>query len=82
MKTPFVIHQIRANMLDRKHEQQGSFRLLVEEGVGGIVFSPLNQGMLTDRYLNGASRPIPGAARGGFLKPEALTDEVMAKIRR
>ena len=72
--------QIRANMLDRKHEQQGSFRLLVEEGVGGIVFSPLNQGMLTDRYLNGVPADSR-AARGGFLKPEALTDEVMAKIR-
>ena len=80
LKTPFVIHQIRANMLDRKHEQQGSFRLLVEEGVGGIVFSPLNQGMLTDRYLNGVPADSR-AARGGFLKPEALTDEVMAKIR-
>ena len=80
LKTPFVIHQIRANMLDRKHEQQGSFRLLVEEGVGGIVFSPLNQGMLTDRYLNGVPADSR-AARGGFLKPEALTGEVMAKIR-
>ncbi len=80
LKTPFVLHQIRANMLDRNHERQGSFRLLEEEGVGGIVFSPLNQGMLTDRYLGGVPADSR-AARGAFLKPEALTDEVMAKIR-
>ena len=80
LKIPFLIHQMRCNMFDRHHEEQGLFQLLSEEGIGGIAFSPLNQGILTDRYLNG----IPAdsrAGRGGFLKPEALTPEVMAKVR-
>lgn len=80
LKTPFVLHQIRYNMFDRTHERQGSFKLLEEQGVGGIVFSPLAQGLLTDRYLAG----IPAdsrANRNGFLKADSITEEVLAKIR-
>lgn len=80
LKTPFVLHQIRYNMFDRTHERQGSFKLLEEQGVGGIVFSPLAQGLLTDRYLAG----IPAdsrASRNGFLKADSITEEVLAKIR-
>ena len=51
--TPCLIHQPRYNMFDRKHEEQGLFEMLGEEGVGSISYSPLNQGMLTNRYLNG-----------------------------
>ena len=80
LKTPFVLHQIRYNMFDRTHERQGSFKLLEEQGVGGIVFSPLAQGLLTDRYLAG----IPAdsrASRNGFLTADSITEEVLAKIR-
>ena len=80
LKTPFVLHQIRYNMFDRAHEKAGSFRLLEKEGVGGIVFSPLAQGLLTDRYLNG----IPAdsrAGRGGFLKRDQVTPELLSKVR-
>ncbi len=80
LKTPFVLHQVRYNMLDRAHERQGSFRLLQEEGVGGIVFSPLAQGLLTGRYLDG----IPAdsrAARNGFLKADSITSELLGRIR-
>ena len=80
LKTPFVLHQIRYNMFDRTHERQGSFKLLEEQGVGGIVFSPLARGLLTDRYLAG----IPAdsrASRNGFLKADSITEEVLAKIR-
>ena len=80
LKTPFVLHQIRYNMFDRTHERQGSFKLLEEQGVGGIDFSPLAQGLLTDRYLAG----IPAdsrASRNGFLKADSITEEVLAKIR-
>ena len=80
LKTPFVLHQIRYNMFDRTHERQGSFKLLEEQGVGGIVFSPLAQGLLTDRYLAG----IPAdsrASRNGFLKADSIPEEVLAKIR-
>lgn len=52
MGTPFIIHQPRYNMLDRWIED-GLTDVLAEEGMGAIVFSPLAQGILTDRYLNG-----------------------------
>lgn len=80
LKTPFVLHQIRYNMFDRTHERQGSFKLLEEQGVGGIVFSPLAQGLLTDRYLAGIPTDSR-ASRNGFLKADSITEEVLAKIR-
>lgn len=77
-KTPFIIHQARYNMFDRWVED-GLLDVTNEFGVGVIAFSPLAQGLLTNRYLNG----IPEGSRmskGGFLKPEALTDEKLARI--
>ena len=80
LRTPFVLHQICCNLLNRAHERQGSFRLLEEEKVGGIVFSPLAQGLLSDRYLDGI--PVDSrAARGGFLKRSSITPEVLGKVR-
>ena len=58
MRTPFIIHQPRYNMLDRWIED-GLTDVLAEEGMGAIVFSPLAQGILTNRYLNG----IPSDSR-------------------
>ncbi len=81
LKTPVVLHQVRCNMLDRNHEKQGSFEVMQRFGVGGIVFSPLAQGLLTDRYLNG----IPAdsrAARGHFLKAAQVTPELVSRIRQ
>jgi L-glyceraldehyde 3-phosphate reductase len=81
MGTPCLIHQPRYNMLDRAPER-GLFDALVREGVGGIAFCPLAQGMLTGRYLNG----IPADSRAGhdprFLKPESITAEKLARIRK
>ena len=73
--TPFVIHQMRYNMLVRQPETD-LFPVLEQEGVGGIAFSPLAQGILTDRYLGGAL-PADSRAAGkvGFLKPEHITPE-------
>jgi L-glyceraldehyde 3-phosphate reductase len=79
--TPCLIHQPKYNMLVRWVEE-GLFEVLQEEGIGCIAFSPLAQGLLTDRYLGG----IPGDSRAakpwGFLKQEQITDEVLAKIGR
>jgi L-glyceraldehyde 3-phosphate reductase len=55
---------------------------LAEEGVGCIAFSPLAQGILTDRYLTGDIPEDSRAARGAFLKPEQLTAERLAAMRR
>ncbi len=76
---PCLIYQGRLNMLDREPQESGILQLCQEAGVGFISFSPLAQGLLTDRYLNG----IPDDSRmskGKFLRPEMLTDEVLQKI--
>jgi len=81
MGTRLLIHQPNYNMFDRWIEN-GLLQTLEEEGIGCIVFSPLAQGMLTDRYLRG----IPSDSRAGkdrrFLRPEHLTPEVLAKVAR
>ena len=77
---PCLIYQGRLNMLDREPQETGILDLCREAGVGFISFSPLAQGLLTDRYLNG----IPEDSRmskGKFLKPEMLTEEILGKIR-
>ena len=79
--TPFVLHQPKYSMFERRPEE-GLFAVLEEEGVGCIVFSPLAQGLLTDRYLRGIPGDSRAARPNGFLRPEALTDERLAQIRR
>lgn len=79
MATPCLIHQPKYSMFDRDPEQ-GLLDVLGKQGVGCIVFSPLAQGLLSDRYLGG----IPGdsrAARDFFLKKNDLDEFRMAKIR-
>ena len=79
LKTPTVLHQVRYNMFDRGREQDGSFDVMKEFGVGGIIFSPLAQGLLTDRYLNGIPEDSR-MTREAFLKSSALTPETLEKI--
>ncbi len=75
-----LIHQPRYNMLDRRPEQ-GLYDVLEREGVGAIPFSPLEQGILTDRYLNGIPADSRAAGASIFLTPEKVTDEVLTKVR-
>jgi len=78
---PLLIYQGRLNMLDREPQEEGIMDFCAEQGVGFISFSPLAQGLLTDRYLNG----IPSDSRmskGKFLKEEMLTPELLEKLRR
>lgn len=77
--TPCLIHQVQYSLFNRKPEQ-GLFDVLNEEQVGCIAFSPLAQGLLTDRYLKGLP-PDSRAARSVFLKPEQITPQVLEKIR-
>ena len=77
---PLLIYQGRLNMLDRSPQEEGIMDFCADHGVGFISFSPLAQGLLTDRYLNG----IPDDSRmskGKFLRQEMLTDEVLQHIR-
>ncbi|MFF3670052.1 L-glyceraldehyde 3-phosphate reductase [Microtetraspora malaysiensis] len=79
MGTPLLIHQPSYSMLNRWIEG-GLLDTLEQEGVGCIAFSPLAQGMLTDRYLNGIPRDSR-AAQGKSLDPSLLTDESLRHIR-
>lgn len=74
-----LLYQGRYNMLNREPDVEGILQQAKESGSGFIAFSPLAQGLLTDRYLNGIPEDSR-IARGGFLKKEALTDETMQKI--
>jgi L-glyceraldehyde 3-phosphate reductase len=80
MRVPFVLHQPKYSMLERTPEN-GLLQVLEEEGIGCIVFSPLAQGLLTDRYL----RDIPADSRAakptGFLQESAVTDERRAQLQ-
>ncbi len=81
LKCPFVINQNRYSIFDRGIENNGLKKTAVAEGKGIIAFSPLAQGMLTDRYLNG----IPADSRirtdGRFLGEGALTEKKLEQIR-
>lgn len=79
--TPCLIHQPNYNMFDRWIED-GLLEILDDEGVGCIVFSPLAQGILTNRYLDGIPADSRAGKAGTFLQPEKLTDERMNKVRR
>ncbi|MDR3426131.1 aldo/keto reductase [Silvimonas sp.] len=78
--TPCVLHQPRYSMLDRWIEP-ALLPALADEGIGCIAFSPLAQGVLTDRYLKGDIPDDSRAARHGFLKPEQITAERLDVVR-
>jgi L-glyceraldehyde 3-phosphate reductase len=77
--TPLLIHQPSYSMLNRWIED-GLLDTLGETGTGCIVFSPLAQGLLTDRYLHGIPDDSRGA-RHGSLRPEYLNEENLARVR-
>lgn len=77
---PLLIFQDKLNMLDREPQQSGILNYCHEQGIGFISFSPLAQGLLTDRYLNGI--PIDSRmAKQHFLKSEMLTPELLLQLR-
>lgn len=81
LKTPFIVNQPSYSMLNRHVERDGLDKLAKKEGFGLAVFSPLYQGLLTDRYLNG----IPSDSRIGrgntWIKDE-LNEEMLAKLKK
>jgi L-glyceraldehyde 3-phosphate reductase len=80
--TPCLIHQPSYSMFDRWVEDDKLLDVLEKEGIGCIAFSPLAQGLLTDKYLDG----IPDGSRAskphGFLKPADITDDTQSKVKR
>ena len=89
--TPLLIYQGRLNLLDREPMDEGILQLLADEGVGFIGFSPLAQGLLTDRYLtcrieaDGTVSNVPAdsrMARATSLPPAALTPDVLRQLQQ
>jgi L-glyceraldehyde 3-phosphate reductase len=78
--TPCLIHQPKYSMFERTPEK-GLFDVLLKEGIGSIVFTPLAQGLLTNRYLNGIPADARAARDPRFLKPAQITEEKLAQIR-
>ena len=79
-KIPLLIHQPRYSMFDR-HIEDGLFPVLDELGMGSIVFSPLAQGLLTDRYLTGDVPSDSRIATSRFLSENALTYTYLSRAR-
>lgn len=82
MHCPFVINQNRYSILDRTIEQNGLKQAAAEEGKGIITFSPLAQGMLTDRYLNGIPEDSRIRTDGRFLHADRITESTVAGLRK
>lgn len=81
LKCPFVINQNRYSIFDRTIENNGLKQTAIELKKGIIAFSPLAQGLLTNRYLNGIPSDSRAAKDSRFLKQSAITDEKIAKIK-
>lgn len=79
--TPLLIHQPRYNMLDRWVEDD-LLNVFGNKGIGAIAFSPLNQGVLTNKYLNGFPKDSRAVKDGRYLKKEQITTEVMEKVKK
>ena len=75
MGTPCLIHQARYSLLDRWIEN-GLTDVLTDEGIGCIAFSPLAQGMLTDRYLNGIPAESRAGKESGFLQKKQVEEQI------
>lgn len=79
--TPFLIHQPRYNMFDRWVEDE-LLNTLDQVGIGSIVFSPLEQGILTSRYLKGIPKDSRAATQGSYLKAESITPALIEAVQK
>ncbi|WP_330455925.1 aldo/keto reductase [Streptomyces sp. NBC_00820] len=79
--TPLLIHQPRYSMLDRRPEDGGLLDTLDDLEAGSIAYSPLEQGLLTGRYLDGIPEDSRAAGDSPFLKSDAVTDDLVARLR-
>ena len=77
--TPCLIHQPSYSML-RRWVEEGLLDVLGREGIGCIAFCPLSKGLLTNRYLNGIPADSRAGKAGAFLKPQDITEALLAKI--
>jgi L-glyceraldehyde 3-phosphate reductase len=78
---PLTIHQPRFSMFDRHIETEGLLPVLDEVGAGSIVFSPLEQGLLTDRYISGEIPAGSRASEGRWLQPGPISETYLSRVR-
>lgn len=81
LKTPFIINQRRYSMLDRSIEKDGLKSYAAENGIGIIAFCPLEQGLLTDKYLHGIPNDSRVRTDGRFLQESAITPERVKQLQ-
>ena len=81
LKCPFIINQNRYSIFDRSIEENGLKAAAVQNGCGIIAFSPLAQGLLTDKYLHGIPEDSRIKRDGRFLNESALTEKTLGQIR-
>ena len=81
LKCPFVINQVRYSIFDRWIETDGLKSFAAENGCGLIAFSPLAQGLLTDKYLHGIPEDSRIRRDGRFLKESAITEDRLSQIK-
>lgn len=81
LKCPFVINQVRYSMFDRHIEEDGLIEAAKEIGCGLIAFSPLEQGLLSNRYLNGIPEDSRVKKDGRYLNENSITEEKLIKIK-
>ncbi len=79
--TPCFIHQPRYNMFDRWVED-GLLEVIGKEGIGSIAFSPLEQGVLTNKYLDGFPEDSRAVKDARYLNPDQITNEKLGKVRK
>ena len=79
--TPCLIHQPRYSMFDRWVEEE-LLDVLEKEGIGSIPFSPLEQGLLTNKYLKGIPENSRAAKSTGFLQKDQVTDKIIQKVQK
>ncbi len=79
--TPCLLHQPRYSLFDRRIEEEGLLDVLEEEGIGCIVFSPLAQGLLTEKYLDGIPQESRAAKPHGYLDAAEVTETKRRTIR-
>ncbi|HJW31224.1 MAG TPA: aldo/keto reductase, partial [Saprospiraceae bacterium] len=81
MGTPCLIHQPRYNLFDRWVEEDHLFDTLEEAGMGSIIFSPLAQGLLTDRYLQGLPDDSRAVRDARYFNSSQITEDKLAKVK-
>ncbi|MFF2302481.1 L-glyceraldehyde 3-phosphate reductase [Streptomyces sp. NPDC058128] len=79
--TPLTLHQPRYSMLDRRPEEEGLLDALDDLRIGSIAYSPLEQGLLTGRYLNGIPEDSRAASDSPFLNRDAVTEDLVTRLR-